>query len=134
MIALLPRRISQYCSLLLRPAEKFLSVFCCHDELTCHKMVHLIDFGANYNKSKLLCIFLLHCNNFWSRLEPFLNPRVNASALEPFGTISFGIVPFGYHVHRVLSTFVISETDIEFDVLLNTLGNLQCLKADLQPS
>ena len=58
---------------LFRPVGKFLSVFCYHG-----------DFDANYKENKLPCIFFLHCNNFWSRLEPFLDHRVNTSALEPF--------------------------------------------------
>ena len=65
--------------------------------LSFHRMIKnlcLGDFGTICNKSKVLYIFLLHCNNTWIRLEPSVNPRVNASALEPLGTVPNGTVPF----------------------------------------
>ena len=57
--------------------------------------MHLFDFGANYNRSKLLFIFLLHCNNFWSSLEPFhLGPfRLAPFCLERFHQFSCYISP-----------------------------------------
>ena len=52
------------------PVKKFLSVFCCHDELNCHKVMRLVDFSAIITKvnycaysSFTVAIFLA----FWSR-------------------------------------------------------------------